>query len=36
MLQEQVEMGGELGGPIITKDRGRAKFQEDDDYDKGV
>lgn len=36
MLQEHVEMGGELGGAVITKDMGRAKFQEEDDYDKGI
>ena len=29
-------MGGALGGAVITKDMGRAKFQEEDDYDKGV
>lgn len=29
-------MGGELGGTVVTKDMGRAKFQEDDDYHKGV
>lgn len=29
-------MGGELGGAVITKDTGSAKFPEEDDYDKGV
>lgn len=37
MLQEQVEMVGELGRTIIRKDVGRTQFQDnDDDYDKGV
>lgn len=29
-------MRGQLGGNVITKDMGKAKFQEEDDYDKGV
>lgn len=29
-------MRGQLGGTVITKDMGKAKFQEEDDYDKGV
>lgn len=29
-------MRGQLGGSVITKDMGKAKFQEEDDYDKGV